>query len=48
MLVVPLNVPKRAAVRVAGTAPLDGGPEAAVTRQWRGIPRRAGLDSKFV
>lgn len=45
---VPPIVPKRVGVRVAGTAPFDGDPETAVTRQWRFSPRHADLDSKLV
>lgn len=45
---VPPIVPKRVGVRVAGAAPLDGGPEIAITRQYRCSPRHADLDSKLV
>lgn len=45
---VPLTVPRRVGARVAGTAPPDGGPEAAVRRQPRRSPRHADLDLKLV
>lgn len=45
---VPPTMPRSVGVRVAGAAPLDGGPETAVTRQWRCSPRHEDLDSKLV
>lgn len=45
---VPQIMPKRVEARVAGMAPLDGGPETAVTGQQGSGPRHADLVLKLV